>query len=67
MATQVLIGTVFVVAFVTIRAASFHHVDTLIGTPVAGLRMNWILELGGIACVALAALRATPPRGMRGS
>lgn len=50
-----LLGTVFVAVFVLIRASSFHHMDRLIGTEVVGLRMNWILELGGIVCVAVSA------------
>ncbi len=41
--------------FVVIRAASFHHVDVLLGR--GPVRLNWVLELGGIACVALSARR----------
>jgi hypothetical protein len=37
-----------------IRAASFHHVDRLIGRTVLGFRWNWILEMGGIGLVLLA-------------
>ena len=53
----VLAGTLFIVCFVTIRAASFHHVDHLLGANFAGFRMNWILELGGIAFIAVGAYR----------
>lgn len=52
-----LAGTVFLLTFIVIRAASFHHVDVLIGTRILGLRLNWIFELGGIGMVALAAHR----------
>ncbi len=53
----VLVGTAFLVTFIVVRAASFHHVDRLIGYQLSGLKMNWILELGGIACVAFGAMR----------
>jgi hypothetical protein len=51
-------GTVFLICFVAIRAASFHHIDRFIGIRLAGMRMNWILELGGIGLVAYGAVRA---------
>jgi hypothetical protein len=59
-----LAGMCFIVGFVMIRAASFHHVDIFLGERLGGLRWNWILELGGIAVVATAAIRillAPPP------
>ena len=49
-----LIGTMLVLCFVLIRAASFHHVDRFISTEILGLRWNWILEMGGIALVLIA-------------
>ena len=49
-----LIGTILVLCFVLIRAASFHHVDRFISTEFLGLRWNWILEMGGIALVLVA-------------
>lgn len=51
------LGALFIVAFVLIRASSFHHVDLFLKDGPGGVRMNWILELGGIACVAIGALR----------
>jgi hypothetical protein len=48
-------GGVFLGAFIIIRAASFHHVDRMLGFRLAGLRMNVILELGGIICIGSAA------------
>jgi len=51
-----LIGGVFLACFVVIRASSFHHVDRLIGIDFEGVRMNAILELGSILCIAAAAL-----------
>ena len=56
-----LIGTGFLITFVIIRAASFHHFDEFIGFEVVGVRMNWVLELGGIACVTIAAWRVRKP------
>jgi hypothetical protein len=49
---------VFLLSFVAIRAASFHHVDILLSAHLAGLKLNWILELGGIAFVAFGAYRS---------
>lgn len=45
------LGALFVVVFVVVRAASFHHVDRFLATEVSGLRWNWILELGGIGLI----------------
>ena len=51
-------GFVFLLTFIVVRAISFHHVDAILKTPRAGgLKLNWILELAGIALVALGALR----------
>lgn len=50
------IGIAFLLVFVVVRAASFHYVDVLIGVRIAGFRVNWILELGGIFCILLSAL-----------
>jgi hypothetical protein len=58
---SVLTGTLFLVCFVTIRAASFHHIDRFLGADIGGFRMNWIIELGGIAFIAAGAYRL-PPR-----
>jgi hypothetical protein len=50
-----LTGAVFLLAFVLVRASSFHHVDALIHTRLLGLQVNWLLELSGIALIGLAA------------
>ncbi len=52
-----LLGLGFVCAFVVIRAASFHHVDMLLGGAAIGIKLNWLLELPGPTLVALVALR----------
>jgi hypothetical protein len=53
-----LAGLCFVVVFVIIRAASFHHIDTFLKYDIGGFRMNWVLELGGIIVIGIAAFRA---------
>ena len=45
-------------AFVVVRASSFHEVDRLLGLQLAMLRVSHLLELGGIACVGLGAFLA---------
>lgn len=50
-------GTVGVLCYVLIRAASFHHIDRFIGETVLGARWNWILEIVAIAIVLVAGLR----------
>jgi hypothetical protein len=48
-------GAAFLGAFVIIRAASFHHVDQMLGFRLAGLRLNVLLEIGGALCITFAA------------
>ena len=49
-------GLVFLIFFVVTRAASFHHVDRLLGLELAPhVRMNAVLELSGIGMVVGAA------------
>ena len=68
------VGLLFVGAFVVTRAASFHHVDRLLGFEMLGVRVNWVLEIGGILIVCVGAIsslrrdRATlrPRRRSRG-
>jgi hypothetical protein len=50
------LGMCFIGLFVLVRASSFHKVDRFLGSRLVHLRMNWILEMGGIAVVLLAAL-----------
>lgn len=54
-----LAGFGFLITFVVIRAASFHHVDQFLRFAPGGVRMNWILELGGITAIAIPAWRAS--------
>jgi len=51
-----ILGACFIVAFVVVRAASFHRVDRMLFRYAFGwLRLNWFLELGGMAIVFVAA------------
>ena len=59
------VGLSLITSFVLVRAASFHHVDQLLGA--GKIRLNWVLELSGIAVVLLAALRARVPGGSAAS
>ena len=49
------VGFAVLAAFISIRAASFHHLDAFFKSTLFGARFNWILELGGIGTVAFAA------------
>jgi hypothetical protein len=51
------LGFCLVLAFVLIRAASFHHIDLLLGRDVMGIRWNALLELPGIVVIAACAGR----------
>lgn len=46
-----LAGLVCLSGFVLVRAASFHNIDHGLGETIGGLKLNWILELGGIGMV----------------
>jgi hypothetical protein len=60
------IGIIYLCTFVIIRAASFHHIDTLLyHLPGAQYWVNTFLELGGNAILGYAAYQAataTPPQ-----
>lgn len=60
-------GLLVLLAFILIRAASFHHIDYWVTVSVAGLRSGWWLELLGIAIigVAAAAYRSRADRSAR--
>lgn len=54
-----IVGVATLIAFVLVRAASFHHVDVFGGIRVLSDSVNLILELGGIAIIGGAACRYT--------
>jgi hypothetical protein len=49
------LGTLLIIGFIVIRAASFHHVDVVLKSTLAGLRYNWILELTPISLIIVSA------------
>ena len=49
------VGLAFLLAFVLMRASSFHHVDAFLASTAFGLRWNWILELSGMGAVTAGA------------
>jgi hypothetical protein len=55
------LGVAFLLLFVIVRAASFHHMDAFLRETFVAVTMNHLLEIGGIALVGLAAA-ATGPR-----
>ena len=44
-------GAVGLLVFVLIRAASLHRIDQWLGVSVAGLRINWVLEMGALLVI----------------
>lgn len=50
---QAIVGVCFLLAFVFVRASSFHDLDSFLGSNFKGLKFNWILELGGIGLIFL--------------
>ncbi len=53
------LGVIFLLTFITIRAASFHHIDTLLYRhPLLGSWLNTGLESGGVMLVALGGMLA---------
>jgi hypothetical protein len=53
-----LFGLCFLISFIIIRASSFHHVAVILEARVWGVRLNWLLELGGIVMIAASAAQA---------
>jgi len=49
-------GLFFLLCFIVIRAAGFHHFDEILGFRLFGAKMNWLLELTGIYTVFVAGL-----------
>jgi hypothetical protein len=54
-----LFGAISLGCFIVIRAASFHYVDKMLGVRLSYLRLNFILEVGGIICVGIAAFKSS--------
>jgi hypothetical protein len=56
------VGIIYLVCFVIIRAASFHHIDRLLHVGLDHVRVNHVLELGGIGFIGWGA-RGSMRRG----
>lgn len=50
-----MVGLAFIMAFIVIRAASFHHMDELLGRSLSVIDYGTVQEVAGIAIVAWAA------------
>jgi hypothetical protein len=59
--TFLFVGLASIFTFFSLRAASFHHVDRLLGIPVLGMTSNFLFEAFGIVVVAVSAIRAKSP------
>ncbi len=49
------VGLTLVVAFVVMRAASFHHIDRMLGQSLFGSSFNFIFESAGIIIIFVSA------------
>jgi len=49
------LGFTLLLAFVVMRAASFHNFDDLLDYQIAGVRFNWFMEVGALIIIAIAA------------
>lgn len=52
-----LLGSTGLLVFVVIRAASFHHIDEMLGNDISGLRINWLLEMSMLLVIIASAWR----------
>ena len=52
-----LLGSTGLLIFVVVRAASFHHIDEMLGNDLSGLRINWLLEMGMLLVIIASAWR----------
>ena len=50
-------GLFFLLSFIVVRAASFHHFDQMLGFRFFGAKTNWLLELTGIYLIIGAGLK----------
>jgi hypothetical protein len=52
-----LVGSLFLVSFVLVRAASFHHFQDFFAVPLGGVKLHRIIELFAIAWLAASAIK----------
>ena len=62
-----MLGSVFLVAFVLVRAASFHHFQDFLAFPLGGVRLHRVIELAAIAWLAASALKRLRELRWRGA
>jgi hypothetical protein len=55
-------GASGLLVFVALRALSFHRLDEMLGWRIAGLALNWILEIGSLLVIGWSAFRRTRVR-----
>lgn len=55
--TLAFIGLFFLLSFIIVRAASFHHFDEMLGWTLLESKINWILELTGVYLIFVAGFR----------
>ena len=51
------IGTVLLGCFVLARTLSFHHLDNILAIELVGIRLRSLVELTGVACVGICAVK----------
>lgn len=51
------LGMCVLLAFVLVRASSFHHIDQMLGLKIWGAKVNWVLEIGSLVIIAWGAVR----------
>ena len=56
-----LAGATFLAVYVVIRAASFHHIDQILNLDIPGARLSSVIEVAGIAIIAVSAAQALRP------
>ncbi len=61
-----LVGVGILALFVLLRAAAIHHVP-VVSDAFGDLSFGWLLEVAGIACVAVCAARATRAQDVAGA
>jgi len=52
-------GTAGLIVFVTMRAASFHHMDEMLRWRMGGMTLNWVLEIGSLLVIGGSAVKRT--------
>ncbi len=53
-----LLGMAFLVCFVLMRASSFFKVDRMLGFELAGVKVNWLMELVGIGIIIASVVKS---------